>query len=127
MRKMLKNSAFVIALLVSVPAIFGASKAKQADATTIEGDLYGAARIRCVTAAGSDTGYVTELNVGGAGNGDFSGTGVYLRMKNNTGTDTPITMKFNSTNGTAFGPKASVDHTYYDLNGVETTGCAASR
>ncbi len=122
---MLKNSAFVIALLVSVPAIFGASKAKQADATTIEGDLYGAARIRCVTKAGSDTGYVTELNVGGAGNGDFSGTGVYLRMKNNTGTDTPITMKFNSTNGTAFGPKTSVNHTYYDLNGVETTGCAA--
>ena len=122
---MLKNSAFVLALLVSVPAIFGVNKAKEADATTIEGDLYGAARIRCVTQAGSDTGYVTELNVGGAGNGDFSGTGVYLRMKNNTGVDTPITMKFNSTNGTAFGPKPSVNHTYYDANGAEVAGIAA--
>ncbi len=89
------------------------------------GDLLGGARIKCVTAAGSDTGYVTELNVGGAGNADFSGTGVYLRMKNNTGIDTPITMKFNSTNGTLIGPKAGVDHTYYDANGVETTGIAA--
>lgn len=125
MRKMLKNSAFVLALLVSVPAIFGASKPRQADATTIEGDLYGAARIKCITTAGSDTGYVTELNVGGAGNGDFSGTGVYLRMKNNTGVDTPITMKFNSTNGAGFGPKTGVNQTYYDVNGVETTGIAA--
>ena len=123
---MLKNSAFVLALLVSVPAIFGASKATEAGADVdIVGDLYGAARIRCVTQAGSDTGYVTELNVGGAGNGDFSGTGVYLRMKNNTGTDTPITMKFNSTNGTAYGPATGVNHTYYDANGVAVAGIAA--
>ena len=125
MRKMLKNSAFALALLVSIPASLVAFRPLKADATTIEGDLYGAARIKCVTQAGSDTGYVTELNVGGAGNGDFSGTGVYLRMKNFTGTDTPITMKFNSTNGTAVGPATGVNHTYYDANGVETTGIAA--
>ena len=125
MRKMLKNSAFILALLVSVPAIFGASKPRQAYATTIEGDLYGGARIRCVTKAGSDTGYVTELNVGGAGNGNFAGTGVYIRIKNNTTTDTPITMKFNSTNGAGFGPATGVNQTYYDVNGVETTGIAA--
>ena len=125
MKKMLKNSAFALALLVSVPASLVALRPVKADATTIEGDLYGAARIKCVTPAGSDTGYVTELNVGGAGNGDFSGTGVYLRMKNYTGIDTPITMKFNSTNGTAVGPATGVNHTYYDANGVETTGIAA--
>ena len=89
------------------------------------GDLAGGARIKCVTPAGSDTGYVTELNVGGAGNADFSGTGVYLRMKNNTGIDTPITMKFNSTNGTLIGPKPSVNHTYYDASGVEVAGIDA--
>ena len=122
---MLKNSAFVLALLVSIPASLVAFRPLKADATTIEGDLYGAARIKCVTQAGSDTGYVTELNVGGAGNGDFSGTGVYLRMKNFTGVDTPITMKFNSTNGTAVGPKPSANQTYYDVNGAEVTGCTA--
>ena len=89
------------------------------------GDLAGGARIKCLTQAGSDTGYVTELNVGGAGNADFSGTGVYLRMKNNTGVDTPITMKFNSTNGTLIGPKPNVDHTYYDVDGNEIAGIAA--
>ena len=127
MRKMLKNSAFVLALLVSVPAIFGASKPKQANAISIDGDLYGGARIKCVTqiaSAADDHGYVTELNVGGAGNGNFGGTGVYIRMRNNTGTDTPITMKFNSTNTAIFGPKTNVAQTYYDLNLNEVTGCA---
>ena len=89
-----------------------------------QGDLAGGARIKCVTPAGSDTPYTTELNVGGAGNGNFAGEGVYLRMKNNTGVDTPIRMKFNSTNGAGFGPKPDVAQTYYNASGLQTTGCA---
>ena len=89
------------------------------------GDLLGGARIKCLTQAGSDTGYVTELNVGGGGNGNFAGEGVYLRVKNNTGVDTPITMKFNSTNTAIFGPKTGVNHTYYDVDGNEVAGIAA--
>ena len=73
MNKILKTSSLLIATLVSIPACFGASKISEAKAVDITGDLYGSARIKCVTASGTDVPYTTELNVGGAGNGDFSG------------------------------------------------------
>ena len=128
MKKLLKNSTLALALLISIPASLGAARVAKVSADGITGDLYGSARIKCVTpiaAEADNVGYVTELNVGGAGNGDFSGTGVYIRMKNYTAIETPITMKFNSTNGVGYGPKAGVNQTYYDKDGVEITGSTA--
>lgn len=124
MNKLLKTSSVLIAMLVSIPACFGMSKTLEAKAVDITGDLYGSARIKCVTQSGTDVGYVTEININN-GNGDYSGTGVYIRMKNYTGVETPITTKFNSTNGAIFGPKTGVNQTYYDKNGNPTTGSTA--
>ena len=87
-----------------------------------DGDLYGAARIHCIKARGSDVGNVTEINLNG---GALSGSGVYFRIRNNTGIDTPITTKLNSTNGVLIGPKAGVKHTYYNAKGEVVDGIAA--
>lgn len=86
------------------------------------GDLLGSVRVKCTQARSSDVGNVTEINVGGSGNSDWSGTGVYLRMKNYTATTTPITFKLNSTNGTIIAPTTGVNQTYFDKDGNSVTG-----
>ena len=98
--------------------------ATKVNATNISGDLYGSARIEGLKQKDHDSGIVTEINANMQGNSDFSGTGIYLRMKNYTGTDTPLTFKINSTNGTLIAPTTNVAQTYFDINGNETTGCS---
>lgn len=127
MRKLLKNGAFILATGLVISAAFSPN-AKKADATDIVGDLYGGARITCVTPIpddGVDSGYVTEINVGGASNADFSGAGVCIRIKNYTSTITPLTLKISSVNGTVYAPKPSVKQTYYDTNGATHKGTSA--
>jgi hypothetical protein len=89
-----------------------------------EGDLYGAAKITCTKARDTDVGNVTEINLNGAGNGSLAGTGVYFRIKNYTGIDTPLTLKLNSTNGTLIAPKTNVKQTYFDASGNPVDGIA---
>ena len=86
-------------------------------------DYLGGAHIYATSARDSDVGNVTEINVNN-GNGDYSGTGIYVRMRNYSGNDTPITFKINSTNTAIIAPTTNVKQTYYDVNGVEVEGCA---
>jgi len=84
-----------------------------------DGDLYGAARIHCTTARSSDIGNVTEINLNG---GALTGTGIYFRIRNNTGIDTPLTIKLNSTNGVGIAAKTNVKQTYYNVKGEKVDG-----
>lgn len=90
--------------------------------TSIDGDLYGAAHIKCDKKRDVDTGNVFEINAERNGNSDFSGDGIYLRIKNYTNIDTPITFKINSTNGVIIAPTTNVKQTYYTADGVLTDG-----
>lgn len=87
-------------------------------------DYLGGAHIHATSARAEDVGNVTEINVNN-GNGDYSGTGIYVRMRNYTDTVTPITFKINSTNTAIIAPNKDVKQTYYDVNGVEVYGCDA--
>lgn len=106
---------------------FGTAQAKDQTevfgTNEISGDLYGAAHISCSKARESDVLNTFEINVNN-GNGDYSGDGIYFRIKNNTGIDTPLTVKINSTNTAIIAPTTNVKQTYYNVSGQEVDGVA---
>lgn len=122
MKKLVKFGTMLMSVSLMGGMLSLTNSVAKVDAYDISGDLYGSARIKCTTPRSSDVGNVTEIDVGGTGNADYSGSGIYLRMKNYTSTDTPLTFKLNSTNGTIIAPTTSVKQTYYDTNGNEVTG-----
>lgn len=125
MKKIAKFSSLLLALLLMIPVSMQRTFSKASAGVEITGDLYGAARIKATATSETDVGYVSEINVGGAGNADYSGTGIFIRMKNYTTIETPITFKINSTNGVLVGPTTGVDQTYFDASGNATTGSTA--
>lgn len=89
-----------------------------------EGDLYGAAKVNFLKTLGEDDDDMLvslRIDAGTSGGGNYSGAGLYMRMKNYTGTNTYINMKMVAGSGAMQGPKRGVQHTYYNLSGNEVT------
>ena len=89
--------------------------------TPPDGDLLGAAKVSFKKSSETDILATFKLDASGEGGANYSGAGIYLRMKNYTGTNTYINMKLQASNGEMRGPKRGVQHTYYNTSGTEVT------
>ena len=126
MKKIISTvSSFLTLTAVTVGAVLAASNGKMAYATAPtlphEGDLYGGAHVSFKATAENDTLATLLLDINNEGGADFSGSGLFIRMKNNTGIDTYINMKLRCMNGAMMGPKRGVYSTYMDTSGNELT------
>ena len=85
------------------------------------GDLYGGAHISFKSSSETDVLATILLDKNNEGGSDFSGNGLFIRMKNNTGIHTYINLKLKCFNGAMIGPKQGVYSTYLDASGSEVT------
>lgn len=86
-----------------------------------EGDLYGGAHISFKASSETDVLATIHLDKNNEGGSDFSGNGLFIRMKNNASINTYINLKLRCMNGAMIGPKQGVHSTYLTASGSEVT------
>ncbi len=118
-------SSFLVLPALAMAAVISASNSKIAFATAPtlphEGDLYGGAHVSFKATAQTDQLATLLLDINNEGGADFRGTGLFIRMKNNTAIDTYINLKLKCANGAMVGPKQGVYSTYLNTSGNEVT------
>lgn len=127
MKKSMKNKVgFVLCActmaLASLPAKVVFASASGDDWKS--GDMLGAAQITCIKTKTDDLVNTLEIDANSQGNANFSGSGVYLRVKNYSDVDTPLIVKINSTTNAIIAPKTNVKQSYFDVDGNPVDGMA---